>query len=108
MGCRDVSLRCAIVVAALLLAGCGGSSIEGRWVGHDSSGDAVVVAFSEDGEFQMPSLANGLYAVLGDTVVVTVSASPGYMGRSAAFLRRGDSLRPLDSNLGLGVLRRAR
>lgn len=56
----------------------------------------------------MPSLTNGLYGVRGDTVVVTVSGTPSYVSRSAAFISDGDSLRPLDTNLGLGVLRRAR
>lgn len=100
--------RLAIIGAALALAACGGSSIEGRWIGYDSGGDPVVVAFAPNGEFQMPSLANGLYAVRGDTVVVTVAETLRHRGTSSAFLRRGDSLRPLDDNLGLVVLRRAR
>lgn len=43
--------RFAIIGAALALAACGPSSIEGRWIGHEFSGDPIVVAFAPDGEF---------------------------------------------------------
>jgi len=99
--------KALVVVTALLVGACRGSGIEGRWIGS-FFGDPVVLSFASEGVFEMPSLGRGLYAVRGDTVVVTLSAASGQRGLSSVFLLAGDSLVALDRNLGLETLRRAR
>ena len=91
---RTPSLRTLVTLLSVaVLASCGRSSpIEGRWVAWQG-GEMYVVAFRPDGEFLMPASPrgeSGLYAVRGDTVVVSLRGF-GTSG-SAVFLRRGTSL----------------
>ena len=105
---RASPLRTVLTLLSVaVLSGCDRSSpIEGRWVAWEGR-DMYVVAFRPDGEFLMPTSKrgeSGLYAVLGDTVVVTLR---GFGTESFVLLRRGDSLLVLIGGYVPDSLRRA-
>jgi hypothetical protein len=67
----------AVLVLALMLAGCGGSPLVGKWENMDVE-MAVTIEFQGNGSFTVSSFGisvNGRYTVSGGTVTMTLDAA---------------------------------
>lgn len=93
-----------------VLAGCGGSSVVGRWgdeTRRDPCAERRVIEFAADGQIRERGRPEGTWRQSGPSVTVTVFDRDGDRRREATLILEGDRLTmPAQNGRPGGTLRR--